>query len=161
MLVRDVMTRNVECVSPQTTLQDAAQRMRDLDIGPLPVCDGDRLVGVLTDRDIAVRAVADGEDPRWISVEAVMSPDVITCQEDQTVDQAAELMQRHLIRRLLVLNGDHRISGILSLGDLATQQPDIVLAGEALESISEPVHSKVHQKTSGVVHQNQTGAFPG
>jgi CBS domain-containing protein len=117
MKTRDVMTWGVECVSPDTSLQEAARKMRDLDVGPLPVCDNDRLAGVLTDRDITVRATAEGRDPRTTMVRDVMTPDPVYCFEDQEVHEAARLMEEKHIRRLLVLNRQKHLVGIMSLVD--------------------------------------------
>jgi CBS domain-containing protein len=139
MQVRDVMTKGAECVRPADSLQQAAQKMRVLDVGPLPVCgDQDRLVGMITDRDIAVRAVAEACDPRTTAVQDVMTPDVVYCYEDQDVQQAARLMQEHQVRRLVVLNRDKRLVGIVSLGDLAVGTGDEKLAGKTLEEVSLP-----------------------
>ena len=139
MQVSKVMTRDAECVRPDNTLQEAARKMRDLDVGPMPVCgDNDRLVGMLTDRDIAVRAVADGQDTRTTHVRDVMTPDIIYCYEDQDVGEAARLMKENQVRRLVVLNRDKRLVGIVSLGDLAVDTGDEVLAGSTLEAVSEP-----------------------
>ncbi|MCI0462241.1 MAG: CBS domain-containing protein [Gemmataceae bacterium] len=138
MRVNEVMTRGVECIRPDATLQEAAERMKALDIGPLPVCDDDRLVGMLTDRDLVLRAVAEGRDPRTTRVRDTMTPDIVYCFEDQDVREAARLMKEKQIRRLVVLNRDKRLVGILSLGDLAVDTGDEQLAGETLEQISEP-----------------------
>jgi CBS domain-containing protein len=143
MKVNKVMTRDAECVHPDTTLQEAARKMRDLDVGPLPVCgDNDRLVGMVTDRDIAVRAVADGQDTRTTQVRDVMTPDVIYCFEDQDVSEAAGLMKENQVRRLVVLNRDKRLVGIVSLGDLAVETGNEKLAGNTLEAVSEPTQPK-------------------
>ena len=139
MQVHDVMTRGVECVSPSATLQEAAQKMRDLDVGPLPVCDKDQLAGVLTDRDIAVRAVAEGLDPRSTPVRDILVPHLVYCYEDQDVREAARLMEENQVRRLLVLSRDKRLVGIVSLGDLAVEAGDERLAGKALEQVSQPL----------------------
>ena len=138
MRVYDVMTKNAECIRPDATLQDAASRMRDLDVGSLPVCEKERLVGLLTDRDITVRSVADGHDPRSDHVRDVMTPRVAYCFDDQDIRIAADLMREKQIRRLPVLNRDKRLVGIVSLGDLAVQTGDDRLAGQTLEGISEP-----------------------
>lgn len=138
MLIRDVMTRNVEVVHPDDTLQEAAEKMKDLDIGPLPVCDDGRLVGILTDRDIAVRAVAEGQDPWTDKVRDVMTPEVISCFADQDVADAVKLMKEKQIRRLVVLDRDKRLVGILSLGDVAVHTGDEHLAGTTLEEVSKP-----------------------
>src|SRR5829696_6661330 len=121
MRVREVMTRGVECTSPDATLQEAAAKMKSLDVGPLPVCDNDRLVGMITDRDITVRATAEGEAPTAVRVRDVMTPDVIYCFDDQDASEAARLMEQNQVRRLVVLNRDKRMVGIVSLGDLAVE----------------------------------------
>ncbi len=138
MLVRDIMTKNVECVAPDDTLQTAARKMRDLDVGPMPVCDNDRLAGMLTDRDIAIRAVAEGRDPNSTKVRDAMTPDLVYCFEDQNVEEAAELMRDRQIRRVLVLNRDKKLTGIVSLGDLAVEGPSKRQAGETVRAVSEP-----------------------
>jgi CBS domain-containing protein len=139
MQVSELMTRPVECVRPGDTLKAAARKMRDLNIGPLPVCgEEDRLVGMLTDRDLAVRAVAEGWDPKRKHVSDAMSEGIVYCFEDQDVDEAAQLMREHQIRRLIVLNRDRRLVGIVSLGDLAVETGNEHLAGRTLEEISEP-----------------------
>jgi len=138
MRVKDIMTTSVETVGPGTPLQEAAERMKSLDVGPLPVCDGDRLVGMITDRDITIRAVAQGYGAATGKVQDVMTPDVVYCFEDQDVQEAARLMKDHQIRRLVVLNRDKRLVGIVSLGDLAVDTGDEQLAGETLEKVSEP-----------------------
>ena len=140
MQVRDVMTNGAECVLPSDSLQEAARKMRDLNVGPLPVCgDDDRLVGILTDRDITVRAVAEGCDPRATAVQNVMTRDVVFCFKDQDVQEAARLMQQYQVRRLVVLNQDERIVGIVSLGDLAVETGDQKLAGKTLEQVCLPM----------------------
>jgi len=139
MKVSEVMSRNVECVRPDDTLQQAARKMRDLDVGPMPVCgDADRLVGMLTDRDVTVRAVAEGWDPRSKRVSDAMSEGIVYCYEDQEVEEAARLMRDNQIRRLVVLNRDKRMTGIVSLGDLAVKPGAEAAAGKTLEQVSEP-----------------------
>jgi len=138
MQVSEVMTRNVECVRPGDTLQAAARKMRDLDVGPLPVCgDNDRLAGMITDRDITVRAVADGWDTTSKRVSEAMTEEVVYCFEDQDVREAARLMKERDVRRLVVLNRDKRLVGVVSLGDLATETGDAGLAGRTLEDVSQ------------------------
>src|SRR5262249_18576538 len=113
--------------------------MKNLDVGPLPVCgDNDRLAGMLTDRDITVRAVAEGRDPRGTTVQEGMTPDVIYCFEDQDVREAARLMQERQVRPLVVLHRGKRLVGIVSLGDLAVETGDAKLAGSTLEQVSLP-----------------------
>jgi CBS domain-containing protein len=139
MKLKDIMTPNVECVRPEDTLEDAARKMRDLDVGPLPVCgDNDRLAGMITDRDITVRAVAEGKDPKTTRVRDAMSEEIIYCFEDQDVQEAARTMRERQVRRLVVLNRDKRLVGIVSLGDLATETGDKQKSGEVLQDVSEP-----------------------
>jgi CBS domain-containing protein len=132
MQIRDVMTPHVEVIHPDATLREAAAKMKSLDVGPIPVCDGERLQGMLTDRDITVRATAEGRDPNSTRVRDVMSPEVIYCFEDQDVQDAARMMEDRQIRRLVVLDRDKRLAGIVSLGDLAVQTEDEELGGEEL-----------------------------
>ena len=118
--VHEVMTRNVEVLRPDNTLEEAAEKMKRFDIGPLPVCDGDKVVGMITDRDIIVRSVAQGEDPTADRVRDVMTPgDICCCFEDQDVAEAARLMQEKQVHQLPVLNRAQRLVGIVSLADLA------------------------------------------
>lgn len=138
MQVKDVMTRDVEVISPDAALHDAAARMQALDVGALPVCEGERLVGMITDRDITVRATAAVNDPATAEVRQVMTSNVVTCFEDQDVKEAARLMQAQQLRRLVVLDRDHRLVGIVSLGDVATDVNDTRLVGETLDQISQP-----------------------
>ena len=136
------MTRNVEVVSSGASLRDAATKMKQLDVGLIPVCDGDRLKGVLTDRDITVRATAHGRDPSNTKVSEVMSTDVAYCLEDQQVDEAVSLMEARQIRRLPIINTEKRLVGIISLADIAVHVGDRDLSGETLEEISAPAEPK-------------------
>jgi CBS domain-containing protein len=138
-LLKDIMTREVEVIGPEATLQETAAWMDACGIGFLPVCDNDRLVGVLTDRDIAVRAVAAGSDPKDTRVRDVMTPDVVYTFEEQDVVQAARMIEENQIRRLIVLNSDRRLVGVVSLDDLATSARDKKLAGIVLERVSKPI----------------------
>jgi CBS domain-containing protein len=110
MKVKDVMTEHAECISPNDSIQVAAQKMKDLDVGPLPVCDKDRLVGIITDRDIVVRAVCKGSDPKNTEIRDVMTPHITYCFDDQEIEEAAELMRKKKIRRLAVLNRNKRLA---------------------------------------------------
>lgn len=105
----------------------------------LPVCDNDRLVGSITDRDITVRAIANDLDPRATTVRSIMTREVVYCYDNQDTKEAARLMEENQIRRLPVLSQSKRLVGILSLGDLAVRTGELNLAGEVLERISEPV----------------------
>ncbi|MGC8639249.1 MAG: CBS domain-containing protein [Isosphaeraceae bacterium] len=138
MKLKDIMTPNVECVRPGETLQEAARKMKTLDVGSMPVRgENDKIVGILTDRDITIRATAEGKDPQSTRVQDAMSDDVVWCFEDEETDEASRLMQEHQARRLLVMDGDKRLVGIVSLGDLATEDQRRQ-AGAALERVSEP-----------------------
>lgn len=138
MLLKDIMTPNPVCVGPDDSLQDAARKMRDLDVGPMLVCDHDRLTGVITDRDIVVSAVAEGKDPCTTHVREAMTEGVTYGFDDQDVEEAARTMRDKQIRRLPVLNREKRLVGIVSLGDMATERGDQRASGETLREISEP-----------------------
>ena len=138
MKLREIMSDHVEIIHPADTLKTAAEKMRDRDIGFLPVCDGDRLIGVLTDRDLITRALADG-----LEADAVLGRDLVTspaiyCFDDQSIDEAAKLMHDNQIRRLVVLSRDKQMVGVISLGDLAMSAGD-KLTGDVLQSVSEPM----------------------
>jgi CBS domain-containing protein len=138
MKLSDIMTREVEIIHPDDSLQTAAQKMRYRDVGFLPVCDGDRLIGVLTDRDIVLRAMADGVNPsKSLSREWLTTP-IVYCYDDQDVEEAAQLMREHQIRRLIILGrGNKRLVGVVSLGDLATNVEE-KKSGKVLQEVSEP-----------------------
>jgi CBS domain-containing protein len=139
MQVANAMTRGVECIRPGDTIADAAKRMADLNVGSLPVCgDNDKLIGMITDRDITIRATAAGCHPDKTLVRDILTPEIFCCFEDQHVDEAAQIMQERQVRRLVVLNNDNRLVGILSLGDVAVKTHNDRLSGEALERVSEP-----------------------
>ena len=142
MKVNEIITHDPEVIRPETALIEAAQKMKSLDIGMLPVCDGDRLVGVITDRDITVRGVAQGYDPKTARVQEVMTPEVIYCFDDEDVKDVAKKMEEKQVRRLPVLNREKRLVGIVSLGDLAVRTGKEKLAGEVLERVSKPGHPR-------------------
>jgi CBS domain-containing protein len=135
--IADVMTRQPRVIQPDATIADAAAMMRRLDVGALPVCDGSRLIGMLTDRDVTIRATADGRDPHLTPVRDVMSPGVAWATEDDPVEEAARIMREHRIRRLPIVDQRHSLVGVVSLGDLAVDLGDDDLSGETLERISE------------------------
>lgn len=135
MKVSEVMTPKAEWVGPETTIRDLADKMRELDIGSLPIGENDRLIGMVTDRDIVCRAVAKGLDPAKATARDVMSKTITYCFDDQDVDDAAHVMEQKHIRRLAVLNRNKRLVGILSLDDLATHCSHD-LSGEVLEAVS-------------------------
>ncbi|MDR3606659.1 MAG: CBS domain-containing protein [Oligoflexia bacterium] len=134
--IRDIMTSQVDVIEPSCTLKDAAKRMRDLNVGAVPVGENDRLKGMVTDRDIAINAIAVGKDPNKTTVSEVMTGPIVYCFDDQDIEDAARLMETKLIRRLAVLNRSKRFVGVVSLGDLACKGGNEALAGEALEKIS-------------------------
>jgi CBS domain-containing protein len=138
MQVGDLMTRSVELIAPSDSIQEAARKMADEDFGVLPVAEFDRLVGVVTDRDIVTRAVAWGRMPDKTYVRDVMSKDVTYVFEDDSSDEAARKMARLQVKRLPVLNREKRLVGILSLGDMATMRLTREVASEALSAISRP-----------------------
>lgn len=142
MQLKRVMTKGVELINPDTTLQEAASRMRAQDVGMLPIGGGDgRLIGTVTDRDMAVRGIAEGCDPNRTKVRDVMTPDVCCCYEDQDVEEAVRLMQERQIRRLIILDRNDRPVGVLSLGDLATHRQTQKVAERTLEKVSKGAHS--------------------
>lgn len=137
MKVSEAMTREVRLARPDQSIREVAQLMSELDIGAVPVEDNDRLVGMITDRDIAVRAIAEGRGPDT-KVSEVMTSDIKYCFEDQSIDEVTRNMGDLQVRRLPVVNRDKRLVGILSLGDLAVEQRWADEAGEALSQISQP-----------------------
>jgi CBS domain-containing protein len=134
MLVRDIMTRDVQLLAPHDTLLAAARRMRDDDIGSLPVAEGDRLVGYVTDRDLVVRGLAEGFSADT-HIHDVMTDKVLYCFEDEEVEEVAVNMADNQVRRLPVLSREKRLVGIVALGDLATKGED-ASAEDALEGVS-------------------------
>jgi CBS domain-containing protein len=136
--LRDVMTTNVEVIRPDASVAEAASTMRRIGVGFLPVCDGRRLQGTLTDRDIVVRTIADGRDPQVTTIREAMSPDVVYAFDDESVDRAADLMRQHQIRRLAIVDRGKSLVGVVALGDLAVDTGDDRLSGATLERISEP-----------------------
>jgi len=148
MRVAEAMTRDVRVAHPDQSIQEAARMMADIDAGILPVGEGDRLVGMITDRDIAIRAVAEGKGPQT-PIRDVMSPEVKYCFEDDDTDEVARNMAEIQVRRLPVVNRDKRLVGIIALGDLAVMEGGRV-AGEAVSGISQP--GGQHSQTGGLPH---------
>jgi len=143
MLIRDAMSRSVGTTHPDATLHEAAEQMRSLDVGALPVYDADRLQGMITDRDITVRGVAEGLDPMVVRVSVIMTPAAHWAHDDQDLSEATHIMQEHQIRRLPILDRKHKLVGILSLGDVAITTGDDRLSGRTLERVSEPAKPNV------------------
>ena len=135
MQVKDIMTPQVDYVTSEHTLHEAAVKMKELDIGELPVVVGSEAVGVVTDRDIAVRGVARGLDPNAAKVVEAMTEGIVSCRQDEDIEEAAKKMGSRKIRRLPVMSEDGKMVGMLSLGDVATNL-DKSLVGEVLRQIS-------------------------
>lgn len=136
MKIRDVMTPDVRTIAPSATIREAAQLMAEIDAGVLPVANEDRLVGMITDRDIAIRAIAAGKGPET-TVGETMSSEIKYCYDDEDLDDVCENMSDLQVRRLPVVNRGKRLVGILSLADIAGRG-NSVHAGEALEGITRP-----------------------
>ena len=136
--IKDVMSRDVQVISPDAPIAEAAKRMRDGDFGMMPVGENDRLVGAISDRDMVVRGLAEGRDGQ-VKVRDVMSDRVRWAYDDETVERAALMMAQYQIRRLPVINHDKRLVGILALTDVAVKERKTKPATEALCGISEPV----------------------
>ena len=132
MKVQEIMSTKVETIKPTSSLRAAARLLSNLNVGALPVVDDGKLVGIITDRDVSVYAIAIGRDPQNTDVQKVMTKEVFTCYEDQKLSEAAEIMEQHNIRRLAVMNRNDEIAGFLSVDDLA--QVSHELAGGVLEA---------------------------
>lgn len=137
MKVEDIMTTKVESVLPTTTLRAVARKMSDLNVGALPVVDDGNLIGIITDRDVSVYAIAMGHDPQSTEVQKVMTREVYTCGVGEDISEAAKIMEQHKIRRLTVMSGDQSLAGFLSVDDIAPVSGD--LAGAVLEAAT-PIH---------------------
>jgi len=135
--IRDLMTTNPQTVEPTTPIVEVARVMRDADVGPVPVVEADRLVGLVTDRDIVVRVVADGNDPSRTTAGEIMSTDLVTVDPDQPLDEALRLMATHQVRRLPVTEEDGRPVGIVAQADIARELGDDRATGQVVEEISQ------------------------
>ena len=138
MNISEIMTTDFEMIDSNASLIEAAEKMKSLNVGFLPVREGTRLAGLLTDRDIVIRGLAEGLDPESTSVRDIISSEVVYCYDDDSVEDAARLMEDKQIRRLIVVNHDQTPVGILSIGDIAVKAGQDELAGEILERVSEP-----------------------
>ena len=132
---KDVMTRQVDVISPEASIAEAALRMRTGDFGLLPVGENDRMIGAISDRDIVVRAVAQGKSPDT-QVREVMSEGILWAYDDDSVEDAVKIMSKHQVRRLPIINHDKRLVGIMALGDLAVNKAERQPAAKALAEIS-------------------------
>lgn len=138
MNVKDIMTAHFEMIDSTSSLNDAAEKMQSLNVGALPVREGTKLIGIVTDRDIVVRGLAERLDPSSTQVRDVITSQLVRCSEEDSVGRAAGLMEDKKVRRLIVCNKEGTPTGILSLGDIAAKTRQEELVGAALESISEP-----------------------
>ena len=160
MKVHEIMTAHARCVGPDNTLVEAAGLMRELDVGALPVCDDDRLAGMVTDRDLALRGIADGRDPNTTAVRDVMSPGVVYVFADQPVEEVVRVMEERQIRRVPVLNREKRLVGIVSLGDIAISS-NPAFSGMALRDVSEPRQPTARQRRLAQRSQTRMPRVPG
>lgn len=141
MKVSDLMTTDVACVQPSDTIQKAAQIMQSRNVGSVPVCESNKVVGVVTDRDIAIKAVATGQSCDS-QIDGCMSREVVTCTPETDAHEAASLMATHMIRRLPVCDASGNLVGICAIGDLATVDIHVNEAGDALSQISRPTEGQ-------------------
>ncbi len=135
MKVKDVMHKGAEWVTPETAVSDIAQRMRDLDIGAIPVGENDRLIGMVTDRDIACRGVANGQDSASLTARDVMSKGIFYCNDSEDLEDALRIMEQKQVRRLPVINDKKRMVGMLSIGDVGDAASH-ELTGEVVAAVS-------------------------
>jgi CBS domain-containing protein len=133
---RDVMTKNATCVEPGERVVDAAKKLSQLDVGSLPVCDGGRLVGIITDRDIVVRVLAEDQNVTEAVVEDAMSDDVVSVYEDDDINTLVKRMEEHEVRRMPVINRDSELVGIVALADLANSNASPALKAKGLQGVS-------------------------
>lgn len=151
--IRDIMTTELETAEPDTTLEEIATLMRDEDVGSIPIVEDGELVGIVTDRDIVVRAIAEGREPSDTTAEEVLSEDLVTVTAEMEVERAARLMADRQVRRLPVVEGK-KLLGMVSLGDIAVKEENTEISGEALEDISEGVKGSNRQRTAGRTRQS-------
>ncbi len=158
MKVHEIMTAHARCVGRENTLVEAAGLMREMDVGSLPVCEDDQVIGIITDRDMAIRAIAQGLDPSTTTVEEVMSGGVAHVAADDSVEQAARLMQERGIRRLPVLNRLKRIVGIISLADMAVSS-NPAFSGIIVREVSQPVRPNGRDRRREELGRSAVGAI--
>ncbi|HEV8328618.1 MAG TPA: CBS domain-containing protein [Nitrospiraceae bacterium] len=137
-LLKEIMTSTVDVISRETNAAEAALKMKYLNVGAIPVCDGERLCGMVTDRDLVVRIVAKGLDPKQVHVSDATSSEVFFCYEDEDLEKASQVMSQKQIRRLPILSRAEKLVGIVSLGDLAVRGKDAQTSGVVLEQVSRP-----------------------
>jgi CBS domain-containing protein len=135
MKVSEIMTTNVECVAPGSSMRELAETMKSMDVGFLGVCEGDRLVGAVTDRDIVIRGIAGGRDPSTCTARDIMTKEVVWCLADDNVKDVAKKMREKEIRRMLILDQDKRLAGVVSIGDISKVEESE--SGKTLKEITE------------------------
>lgn len=140
--LKTIMTPSVDIISSKATTADAARKMKELDVGAIPVCDGEKLLGMITDRDLVLRVMAISRDPVQATVGEAMTAGVVFCYEDEEAERAAELMAEKQIRRLPILDRNKRLVGIVSLGDLVVDGLDQQTSGAVLHDVSDPSRSR-------------------
>jgi CBS domain-containing protein len=136
----DVMTRNPVCALPDDSVASVAQLMKERDIGPIPIVEdivSKRLLGIVTDRDLAMKVVAEGRDPNTTKVRDVMTQDVVTCRDDDEIQATLEAMSQHQLRRILVVNAENTLVGIIAQADIATRMDQPEKTGEVVKEISQ------------------------
>jgi CBS domain-containing protein len=135
--ISQIMQRDVRVVKPSSTVEQVAREMKSLDVGSLPVCDGQKLLGMVTDRDIAIRSVADARDPKKTLVSDIMSTDLVWCFEDASAQEVASKMADHQVRRIPIVDRQKKLVGIVAMADLATSRHDPDIKADAIEGVSE------------------------
>ncbi|MBW8015504.1 MAG: CBS domain-containing protein [Planctomycetes bacterium] len=138
MLVKEIMTIGIETIDSDLNVCQAAKKMRSLGIGSLPVQQGNQIVGIISKKDIVNRCVAEDGDPLSMQISEIMTKEIATCWEDETIEEAAAILEQNQLHRLLVMSNENEPVGIVSLGDMAVKAHDEHLAWEVLERISEP-----------------------
>ena len=139
--LKEIMTPSVDVISPNATTADAARKMKDLDVGAIPVCDGEKLLGMVTDRDLVLRVMAISRNPVEARVSEAMTPGLVFCYDDEDAEVAATLMSEKQIRRLPILSRKKQLVGIVSLGDLVVDGLDTQASGAVLQQVSDPSRS--------------------
>ncbi len=140
MQVQEIMTKSFEMINASAKITEAAQKMKSMNIGVLPVTEGNKIIGVITDRDMVVRAIAEDKEVGKVDVKDIMSPEIARCMAEDNVDEAAKIMKEKQVRRLIVLDNKNTPVGIVSLGDIAAKAHSEQLAGQTLDAISQPCH---------------------
>ena len=140
MKVSTIMSRQTRTILPDATVEQAARKMRDHEIGLLPIVEENQIIGIVTDRDLAIRALAEGRNPHLTTVREVMTPEALWCYEDDSITDAAKIMEKHRVRRLLVKNRKHELTGVLTVTDLATRAANEKLPGHVLHKLADASH---------------------